>query len=125
MTVRSTRLGDIGVATTGGGGATTTLFTVATDRTAILKDLRVWLASGSPPIDVDFFVLKANGSTRFVARYSRSALLGPMARRVDNGTDPDDLWTLLLEGDALRFSQPASCEVQVYASGALLAGDPS
>lgn len=117
MAVRSTRLGNTSVATAG-AGATTVIFTTPTDRTAIVKDVRVAVTAATAfPVVVDLQVLLSSGVNRLVARQSFPAA-GTWAYT-------GEWWIVLLEGDALRVVQPANCTVQTYVSGASLSGDPS
>lgn len=125
MPVRSRRLGDTSVATTG-GGATTTIFTVPADRTAIVKDIRAWLsAATTPPIKITFVVLRPDATTRSVDAMRADAAAEPFYSLPADAKPERGPWIVLHEGDALRVSQPANCTVQTYVSGTLLDGDPA
>lgn len=118
MAVRSRRLGHTSVATVG-AGATTTIFTVPANRTAIVKDLHIAVtAATTPPVALTVSVLLASSASRRL-----------WADAVNVGTrEPwaqSEPWIVLEEGDSLQIAQPAACTVQTYCSGALLDGDPS
>lgn len=125
MAVRTRRLGDASVLTAG-AGATTTIFTVPADRTAIVKRVRGWLAATTAafPILVNVLVLKADTTTRTIAQL-RADAVGMMYLAPFDGVSTQEWWDVLHEGDALRFSQPANCTIQMYVSGTLLSGDPA
>lgn len=124
MAVRSRRLGAASAAG-GGGGVTATVFTCPADRTAIVKDLRVFCtantAVGSTNVQLD--VLLSGVTSRTIWRTT----VGPASTGVLYPVTTGDAspWVVLQETDVLRLTVPAGLTVQCYASGTLLEGDPA
>jgi hypothetical protein len=116
VSVRTRRLGDSSVATAG-SAATTTIFTVPSDRTAIVKDVQLAVtAATAPPVALILQINKADTTVRRV--WTNSLNVGTF-------TPWAEPWIVLQEGDSLRVTQPANCTVQTYVSGTLLDGDPA
>lgn len=100
------------------------VFTCPADRTAIVKDLRIFVtantAAGTTQLQLD--VLLAGVTARSVWRGAVGAgTVGDFSGSVP-ATPP---WIVLQETDVLRFTVPANVTAQCYASGTLLSGDPA
>lgn len=124
MAVRSRRLGAASAAG-GGGGVTATVFTVAANRLAICKDIRVFVTANTAIVAtiLRLDVLLAGVTARSVWSSSVAAgYTGPVFWGAGAGDLP---WLVLEETDLLRLTVPAGVTAQCYVSGALLDGDPA
>lgn len=114
MAVRTRRLGSLVTTAT---SADNPVYECPTDRTAILKDLRVLI--GGAGCAATFYVSIAGGADIVFWVLG----LGSPGVKV---LDPPP-WIVLQEGDEIRVATATTGgdSVQVYASGTELAGDPS
>lgn len=115
MAVRTRRLAEQIITTTGASGSTS-LFTVPTDRTAIVKEIVLSQTAGSLSGLYWFYVDTAGADTLQVAYFGLTANDLPERR---------EMWLVMHEGDQLVLAQSSSRTCNVYVSGSLLAGDPS
>lgn len=115
MAVRTKRLGEAIVVTTS-TSLTATIFTVPTDRVAIVKEIVVSQVAGSTPTTFYFYVDTAGADTLQVAAVTVTANDTPTVL---------PRWLVLQEGDQLVMAQSSSRTSNVYVSGSLLAGDPA
>jgi hypothetical protein len=92
-----------------------TWYTVPADRTAIIKDLRLWTTAAPGTV---IFVVGARGT--------ETAQLGALVVNAQGFAvlDPPP-WAVLREGDQLKSFVGSAILLRMWVSGALLAGDPS
>lgn len=94
----------------------TTIFTVPTDRTAILKSL--WVQNqGANTCAYQLSVVRGATTTRFIDTVGAG-----LATRA-NAYFP--LWVALVEGDVVKLLADQTNHLNYWLSGALLDGDPT
>lgn len=97
------------------GPATTTIYTVPTDRTLILKRWRVWISAGAG--NLQYIVFRAGVGNVVVGQFN------PTAANTVYDVDVEALCAQ--EGDQLRMFNAATVAGLYIVSGSLLQGDPS
>lgn len=114
MAVHSDQLA-FGRLTSGGSSLVSTLFTVGSGRTVIVKEVSVSQTAGSVPTTAYLYVVSGAVSVQRAA----------WAIAANDTPDPRSLWLVLLAGQSLALAQSSSRTIDCVVSGADLLGLPS